>query len=215
MKLPSESFSKKTPETTETMESLLKQKLNESAPKLQHPGKNSNNNCGVSEQCDPSTVENLSSDKTNNNCDSVVTKTRRPDFGGKAITESDFMMQMHIYEINKSNKTCKQPQIHRSPKPGPSNYKPVKAARVLKFDDGDELDDIDDLDESDDLDDVSESDLCCVCKKMSPPGIKECPDLVIVKWAQCDKCSHWTHLRFCSKVRVVRRLSDFVCPHCE
>jgi hypothetical protein len=29
-------------------------------------------------------------------------------------------------------------------------------------------------------------DPCCVCKKRSPPGLKDCLDIVIIKWAQCE-----------------------------
>lgn len=59
--------------------------------------------------------------------------------------------------------------------------------------------------------------LCCVCKAWSPPGLKNCPDLAIVNWARCSEedCQHWCHLRFCTKVRVVRRHTFFRCPHCE
>ena len=61
------------------------------------------------------------------------------------------------------------------------------------------------------------SDSCCVCKQHSPPGLHEelYSKAVLVKWAQCDKCSHWTHLRFCCKQNVVRRCSTFLCPCCN
>ena len=72
-------------------------------------------------------------------------------------------------------------------------------------------DSISDTDKSD-----NDSDLCCVCKKYSPPGLHEqlYSKIVLVKWAQCDKCSHWTHLRFCCKPNVVRRSETFLCPCC-
>ena len=38
--------------------------------------------------------------------------------------------------------------------------------------------------------------------------------LVITKWGQCDICSHWTHLAYCSPVRVLRLNEEFRCPHC-
>ena len=60
-----------------------------------------------------------------------------------------------------------------------------------------------------------ESSNCCVCGKFSPPAIKHCVNLIIVKWAQCDKCDHWTHLSFCTETSVVRRHSEFLCPHCQ
>ena len=57
-------------------------------------------------------------------------------------------------------------------------------------------------------------DPCCVCKKRSPPGLKDCLDIVIIKWAQCEHCQHWTHLRFCAKERVIRLNQTFICPCC-
>ena len=62
-----------------------------------------------------------------------------------------------------------------------------------------------------------DDDLCCVCKKHSPPGLHEefYSKVILVKWAQCDKCSHWTNLRFCCKQSVVRRSSTFLCPCCN
>jgi hypothetical protein len=59
-----------------------------------------------------------------------------------------------------------------------------------------------------------ESDLCCVCKQFSPKDVDK-SNVYIVKWAQCDRCQHWTHLRFCSKIKIVRRLTKFLCPCCD
>lgn len=64
-------------------------------------------------------------------------------------------------------------------------------------------------------DEEDDSNPCCVCKKRSPPGLKDCVDIVIVKWAQCDRCSHWTHLRFCAQERVIRLHQEFLCPCCK
>ena len=41
-----------------------------------------------------------------------------------------------------------------------------------------------------------EKDCCCVCKKFSPPAMRNCDYLVILKWAECVRCGHWTHLKF-------------------
>ncbi|XP_071085812.1 uncharacterized protein [Haliotis cracherodii] len=55
---------------------------------------------------------------------------------------------------------------------------------------------------------------CCVCGKLEPPGLAGEVSIVIVEWVQCDSCSHWTHLRFCTKVGVVDSEEEFKCPHC-
>ena len=39
-------------------------------------------------------------------------------------------------------------------------------------------------------------------------------ETIFVKWAKCDFCDHWTHLTFCSQVKILRRDSVFRCPHC-
>ena len=31
----------------------------------------------------------------------------------------------------------------------------------------------------------------------------------------CDVCSHWTHLQFCSKVKVTRKFGGFRGLHCK
>lgn len=73
------------------------------------------------------------------------------------------------------------------------------------------------------VDTESESELtddeepCCVCQKSSPDRIHQVYGIEFVQWAQCDNrsCNHWTHLRFCCDVRVVRRGDKFFCPHCK
>ncbi|XP_045178261.1 jerky protein homolog-like isoform X2 [Mercenaria mercenaria] len=61
---------------------------------------------------------------------------------------------------------------------------------------------------------IDEQDLCCVCHKARPDALNLDYILEIVLWAQCDVCNHWTHLKFCSSVRCVRRGDTFLCPHC-
>ena len=65
-------------------------------------------------------------------------------------------------------------------------------------------------------DDISESeeDKCCVCNAFQPEEVRKCHSIIFVKWAKCDYCTHWTHLQFCSYVRVIRMGSEFRCPHC-
>ena len=89
-----------------------------------------------------------------------------------------------------------------SPKPGPSGL------QVIYISDSD--------DESlyDHESQMSESDLCCVCNKFYPEQLRQCGDLTIAKWGQCDYngCLHWVHLRFCCEVRVLRTHHIFYCP---
>ena len=57
-------------------------------------------------------------------------------------------------------------------------------------------------------------DVCCVCKKSSPPALRKDVSVVFVKWGECSVCAHWVHLSFCTDVRFLRRDSFFRCPHC-
>ena len=72
---------------------------------------------------------------------------------------------------------------------------------------------------SEDNEDSDESaadseDMCCVCLGWQPVEIRGCNTVVFVTWGKCDFCTHWTHLKYCSQVRVLRRDSVFRCPHC-
>ena len=49
------------------------------------------------------------------------------------------------------------------------------------------------------LEDEGDAQPCCICKKHSPPGLRNMVNLAIVKWAACRLCKHQVHLRFCSK----------------
>lgn len=65
-----------------------------------------------------------------------------------------------------------------------------------------------------DQEDVDESDLCCVCKKWTPDPVREAVSIIFTKWGQCE-CGHWTHLQYCTPVRVLRLHDTFLCPHCS
>ncbi|XP_052276674.1 uncharacterized protein LOC127875923 [Dreissena polymorpha] len=127
---------------------------------------------------------------------------KKPKMGGKAITEDCTYFQLLEYqqqreENNTKEKTNRSKQnLHKSPQPSTSKGNIV------------------DSDIESEIEDEDPANNCCICKKFSPPGLDQCDELVIVKWAQCTACGHWCHLRFCSQIRVVRRLSDFFCPHC-
>lgn len=156
----------------------------------------------------------------------VVNKApKRPSPGGQAITEEPFEKQLRTYEsskqIDNQNKHGKTPVTKKklfkpktvkstnnksacllSPKPSTSGLNKNNPHSVS------------DSEISTDEDEIPEKDLCCMCKKLSPPNLSKLPYLKIISWGCCDACGHWTHLIFCSEVRVVRRHSEFLCPHC-
>ena len=67
---------------------------------------------------------------------------------------------------------------------------------------------------------VNPSEFCCVCGLWKPKKRQNIYVLVIPKWAQCDgmrdgmPCKQWVHFPYCRNVKVVRRHSQFYCPHC-
>ena len=68
----------------------------------------------------------------------------------------------------------------------------------------------------DESDHSDEQDVCCVCRKSSPPALREIlyNRILFVKWAQCEKCGHWVHVKFCTDGADVRRTSSYICPCC-
>lgn len=72
-----------------------------------------------------------------------------------------------------------------------------------------------DFDQDSVEDDVRDEDLCCFCGEWQPKELRGCISLVLTKWGQFDVCNHWTHLTYCSPVRVLRLHDEFRCPHCE
>ncbi|XP_045177379.2 antigen EM13-like isoform X2 [Mercenaria mercenaria] len=72
------------------------------------------------------------------------------------------------------------------------------------------------LESEEDLDseDITEKDLCCVCGKFTPEPMNMTDTLELVQWGQCDKCGHWTHLKYCCNVKILRKHEEFLCHHC-
>lgn len=167
-------------------------------------------------------IQNKELDMSNNAIPSVSIQVKkpndsRPNAGGRAITDDDYIAEVKNYEQHRSQITLTpaRPKVKRnprcleihSPKPSTSGLNRNKTSVNLPVP----------IAESDTEDDdiVDETEVCCICKRLSPPDLKKLPMLKIVNWAQCDTCGHWTHLAFCTQVRVVRRLSTFLCPHCQ
>ena len=71
------------------------------------------------------------------------------------------------------------------------------------------------IEDSSEGDSEREDEVCCVCQRWQPAELQSIPGIVFVQWGKCDFCSHWTHLKFCTEVRVLRTSSKFRCPHCQ
>ncbi|KAH3870771.1 hypothetical protein DPMN_033961 [Dreissena polymorpha] len=67
------------------------------------------------------------------------------------------------------------------------------------------------MDSDDDIE--SEEEKCCVCGKFFPEK-SDYDHINIVQRGQCDTCNKWVHLKFCTRVKVLRRGDSFLCPTC-
>ena len=160
----------------------------------------------------------------------VVKKKKRNSshvIGGKAVTEDDILERMKNnvsessrksnissnYEIGvtKSQKRKKNNQtqnINKENQAGPSTSDPGLASSekyVAPLIDSSE-------DENDEG--MAEKDKCCVCKRFYVNS-RNIYEVAIVRWAKCETCGHWVHLRYCTPTRVVRRNTPFKCRCCE
>ena len=98
--------------------------------------------------------------------------------------------------VGKSHTTEKRvtkAPIINSPEPGPSRY-------IVSDNSGHE----DSADMSDDFDDDPRT-LCCVCHRISPENLNLEFAIEFAQWGQCETCSHWTHLKYCSNVSSAKR----------
>lgn len=98
----------------------------------------------------------------------------------------------------KTNKSVAKAS-NMSPQPGPSVLQ-----KIIISDDDFFGDSIDGDDES----------LCCVCNTRFPEALRQYVSLVFAMWGKCmySNCDHWTHLKFCCDVNVLRRHRIFDCP---
>ena len=70
-------------------------------------------------------------------------------------------------------------------------------------------------DESSPEESEDEDEKCTVCGLWTPIQVRNSTSIVFVKWAKCDNCGQWCHLRFCTQVTVVRCSGEFICPKCD
>lgn len=61
---------------------------------------------------------------------------------------------------------------------------------------------------------IPQSELCCVCQRYHPDIAQDGYVLEFATWGKCDfdGCDHWTHLKYCCNVKVLRRHDIFYCP---
>lgn len=129
----------------------------------------------------------------------IETKKRKVGYrpGGVAITEEKIILKIKkvIQEKESANKKKVNPP------------KPQKEPSYEELDTS-----------SSDESEMSESDVCCVCKRFSPPTLRGVlrRQVTFVDWGQCS-CGHWTHLQFCvpENVDEIMNAGDFTCPHCK
>ena len=62
---------------------------------------------------------------------------------------------------------------------------------------------------------TADESLCCVCQRNMPVALQSVYIIESVHWAQCDRCGHWIHLKYCCKTMCLKRGSEILRPHCE
>ncbi|CAG2196037.1 unnamed protein product [Mytilus edulis] len=143
-------------------------------------------------------VENQGKNKPSNQS---CKKTGKQNKKNTSTSASSLTSGPSHTKLGPSNITNKPGPSHKSPKPGPSR---------IYIDDSMDFSDTDD-------EDIPEVELCCVCKQFTPKQIRLGVGVELTKWVQCDnyRCKHWTHLKYCTELRAVRRNTKFYCMHCK
>ena len=61
---------------------------------------------------------------------------------------------------------------------------------------------------------IPPSEKCCVCKQYHPEMAAVGYVVEFATWGKCDfeDCDHWTHLKYCCDIKVLRRHDKFYCP---
>lgn len=138
---------------------------------------------------------------------------------GKSITEIDVAEKVKAH-VEKQGK-C-QPKTKKVTPPNTSNKKGKQTSKTkskskpgcsfIYIEDSMDFEDTDTDDEE-----ITESERCCVCKQFTPKEIRGGAGLELTKWVQCENlgCRHWTHLKYCTQLRAVRRDTKFFCIHCK
>jgi len=137
--------------------------------------------------------------------------TSKIQTSGKEITDSQLAATLigsnkKADTVNKKIKKFATPFKAVSPcEPGPSGVEKPSQSDTSSTGSSDD---------SDHEDNHPESEKCCVCKRFNVNKPNNDMILSIITWGQCDMegCGHWVHLKFCTKVRVLRRHDSFVCP---
>ncbi|CAC5364057.1 unnamed protein product [Mytilus coruscus] len=113
-------------------------------------------------------------------------------------------------KLGPSNTSPKPGPSNTSSKPGPSNTSSKPGPSHIYIDDSMDFSDTDD-------EEILEIELCCVCKQFTPNQIRLGVGVELTKWVQWDnyRCKHWTHLKYCTELRAVRRNTKFYCMHCK
>ena len=118
---------------------------------------------------------------------------------GKAITEAPVVEQIEKHLSNMQSKPCPSKSVKGKSK---RKFTPPLKQNVPQ-------------DSETETEDSTSDEKCCVCNSFYPPKKARLDHIFIVNWGQCSNCQHWTHLSFCTNVKVLRRHSVFLCPHCE
>ena len=137
-------------------------------------------------------------------------KARKPSIRGNLMTQfdtsnNDSHSAPMIKQTRLRNATrCPLAEMNNEniPQPGPS--KPTSSEPKPNS--------LTTLSESDTENDEEK---CIVCQKWTPYEVRGATSIIFVKWAQCDQCKAWCHLKYCTKIKVVRCNGTFLCPFCD
>ncbi|XP_052258935.1 uncharacterized protein LOC127863447 [Dreissena polymorpha] len=143
-------------------------------------------------------------------------KNTKPKPGGKAITEEAYAEELQTYDKENATPSTSTTSTHAtttSTKKGKTCRKRLSESQSQNKSTATAKDAL--CSDSEMEFEPEEKDLCCVCRMISPPNLPDSTFLKILTWGECAICSHWVHLKFCTKTRVVRRNDRFVCPNCE
>ena len=159
----------------------------------------------------PEPADNSSQDFFGKRTITVAVQRPKKRFAPPFIMTGNLLKPVNIEQLKtQAKKTKIEPKSKKSKenvRPSTSGTASSKKGGPINISTPDLTSDSDDNDDDD-------TETCCFCQRFQPEVLHGCPQLVIIKWGKCDFCPHWTHLTYCSDVRVLRRDSVFRCPHC-